>query len=187
MAGRANNNREETSLVTQTGDIQPFNFSKAATATKLVPDGNAVLIFVKHDMKNVQTGKNAGAPMVVVQLKPDAEFHPKYRNSTMFRNIPLIAPDEDAGERGTYWVMNQFLEALGLSEDELVAFNLNTLPSYYGRKVVGAVSHREWEGEQRNEVNKFKLHTGEAPEGMVPNDADEDAEEMATSGRSRLR
>jgi hypothetical protein len=189
MAGRANTQREETSLATQTGNIQPFNFSKSATAPKVVPDGNAVLIFVKHDMKNVQSGKNTGAPMVVAQFKPDAEFHPKWKNSTLFRNIPLIAPDEDAGERGTYWVMNQVLEGLGLGEDELVAFNLDSLPSYYGRKVVATVSHREYEGEQRNEVNKFRLHTGEMPDGAINGDAEEDADEDAAPAgtRSRLR
>lgn len=173
-----------------TQNIQPFNFSKAAVAIKPIPDGNAVLVFVKHDMKNVASGKNAGAPMVVAQMKPDAEFHPKHKNNTLFRNIPLIAPDEDAGERGTYWVMNQFLEALGLGEDELTAFNLDSLPSYYGRKLVGTISSREYEGETRNEVNKFRLHSGEMPDGAVPDDTESDADDdmAATSGgRSRLR
>jgi hypothetical protein len=167
--------------------IKPFNFSKAATTAPVMPDGRYEFVFVKHDMKVVGSGNNRGAPMLAVQAKPYKEFHPRYANTTVFRNIPLIAPDEEKGERGTFWVMTQFLEALGLSEDEMESFDLDTLKNHWGKRFTAAVTTREYEGEKRNEINKFKPSDGTMPDGAADPEESEDDDSADKPVRSRLR
>jgi hypothetical protein len=152
--------------------IKPINLAGVKANLDPIPAAEYELETVEFTLRSIgPDSKNAGEPMLGIRFQVVKDFHPEYGGRTVFDNIPVIAPDEDANPpvRGTYWRLRLLGEALQLTDDELENLNLEEMNKYKGRRIRAKVAiENDNNGEPRNKIKNYKPSTGLAPGISVP-------------------
>lgn len=134
--------------------------AKDAGDIKPVPVGKYDAVIVKAEFKTASSGRDMWSVQLRIQSGPSA-------GRTLYNNFVLV-PDNPNALRAFFINMQN----LGITQDQIVSLGTDPdrlTPMLLGRQCLVSITHQEWNGVPRENVDRIEKHpSGPISNGVAP-------------------